>query len=126
MAKGGKRAAGVSNAPHGSRSRYKFGCRCKRCFTAERDYNRFWQIQKRYGITREQYEALLEKQGGVCAICEREHKDLGAKDFSVDHCHKTGRVRGLLCHQCNSAIGFLQENPIIFARAVRYLAAVDD
>ena len=58
-----------------------------------------------YGITQEDYNLLLEKQDGKCAICKRPPKE--GKILCVDHCHGTGKVRGLLCHGCNTAIGKL-------------------
>lgn len=78
---------------------------------------------KKYGITSEEYSLMLERQSGVCAICftipsggRNKHRPL-----SVDHCHKTGRVRGLLCHACNSSIGLLKENIDTLKSAVKYL-----
>lgn len=61
----------------------------------ERDY------QRKYGISVEQYEAILRDQGGVCAICERPPK---TRRLHVDHDHKTGEIRGLLCYRCNRAL----------------------
>lgn len=66
-------------------------------------------IYKKYGITEQYYINLLEKQKGVCAICNKEettkHRSGTIKKLSVDHCHKTGKVRGLLCQGCNHALG---------------------
>jgi hypothetical protein len=61
---------------------------------------------KRYGITRVQYNALFKKQGGACAICE---ETLYAPH--IDHDHKTGKVRGLLCVSCNTKLVFALESP---------------
>lgn len=63
-----------------------------------RTWKRNWQLKRRYGITLEQYNALLEQQGGACAICQRVPK---AGRLHVDHDHKTKVVRGLLCYRCN-------------------------
>lgn len=60
-------------------------------------------MQQRYGITLEEYNAKLEEQGGVCAICEEECKTGGRLD--IDHSHLTGEVRGLLCRRCNLRLG---------------------
>jgi hypothetical protein len=63
-------------------------------------------LKSHYGITLEQYDALLEEQGGVCAICgERPEKHL-----CVDHCHETGTVRGLLCKRCNFGLGYYKDD----------------
>lgn len=68
-----------------------------------------------YGLTVERFNTMLAKQGGVCAICQ---KSAGA---CVDHCHITGKVRGLLCAKCNSAIGFLNDDFATLIRAVDYI-----
>jgi len=76
---------------------------------------------KQYGLDMEQFSALADLQGRRCAICDRPEAEM-TRGFHVDHDHETGRVRGLLCLQCNSAIGLLQEDPSLFARAVAYLS----
>ena len=55
-----------------------------------------------------------------CAICSISKKDNG-KDLAVDHCHSTGKIRGLLCNKCNPAIGFLQDSPEIAKNALEYI-----
>jgi len=72
-----------------------------------------------YGITIAQYDAMLARQGGVCAIC-RKHR---GKTLCVDHCHVTGKVRGLLCRKCNAAIGFFEDDPRIARAGAAYLEA---
>jgi hypothetical protein len=71
----------------------------------------------KYGLPKGGFELLVELQQGRCAICQGQF-DLRLR---VDHCHSTGRIRGLLCANCNSGIGLLQESPEIFAAAARYL-----
>ena len=73
-----------------------------------------------FGITAGQYGALFAAQGGVCAICGR--PPVG-KRLAVDHNHETGAVRGLLCSNCNRALGLLQDDESVVASAARYLAA---
>lgn len=73
---------------------------------------------KRYGISREAQELLLEQQGHLCALCRRPP---GKKRLSVDHDHKTGHVRGMLCSPCNTALGSLQDSPELCERAAKYL-----
>lgn len=71
------------------------------------DYQRRWNWLKRYGITPEQYDEILEEQGGVCKIC----KNLPGKyRLHVDHDHETGKVRGLLCVTCNSRLEWTVEH----------------
>ena len=67
------------------------------------------QVLRQHEITLEQYQAILDGQGGVCAICAR--PPVGKTRLSLDHDHKTAKLRGLLCDLCNRAIGFLQDNP---------------
>lgn len=74
------------------------------------------QLMYRYGITIEQFEELLDAQGGRCAICGD-----GNERLHVDHCHTTGRIRGLLCGKCNRGLGLLRDNPDILERGAEYL-----
>lgn len=85
-----------------------------------RDYSHEKHILETYGITSEEYASIASHQGGVCAICQRAR---GLKRrLSVDHCHKTGRVRGLLCQPCNKhVLGHLRDDPAAFQRAIAYL-----
>jgi Recombination endonuclease VII len=74
-----------------------------------------------YGISLEEYAAMLAHQGGVCAICKKK-PDKG-KPLCVDHCHVTGMVRGLLCQKCNSVLAFGNDDPDILRAAIAYLQA---
>jgi hypothetical protein len=96
--------------------------RCKvdpefRAHEARRARNR--QLKHAFGITLAEYEQMLATQNGVCKICKG--PPVGRPTLAVDHCHDTGRVRGLLCSNCNTGIGCLQEKPEIFAAAIMYL-----
>lgn len=77
-----------------------------------------WRMRKKYNLTMEEFEALLIKQNGVCAIC---HFPEATTCLSVDHCHKTGAVRGLLCGDCNRAIGLFGDDPTLLESARTYL-----
>jgi hypothetical protein len=79
-------------------------------------------LKRRYGITLEQYEAMLAAQGGTCALCPTPTPG-GKGRFHVDHCHDTGKVRGLLCMRCNTGIGCLNHNTDTLLKAVAYLKA---
>jgi hypothetical protein len=87
----------------------------------------YWResfLRKRFGITLDQYNAKLSGQGGLCAICRKPgtEKRLGAiKNLAVDHCHETGKVRGLLCTACNTGIGKLMDSPEILRAAATYI-----
>ena len=81
-------------------------------------------LKRTYGITLEEYDAMLEKQGGCCAICGTDKPGSSRRNtyFSVDHCHTTGEVRGLLCHQCNTALGLIKDNPDTLTNMITYLS----
>lgn len=72
---------------------------------------------RKYGLTPVDYAALLAAQGGVCALCGSTQ----GRRLVVDHCHETGRVRGLLCTACNGALGKLGDTPEALLRVVAYL-----
>ncbi len=76
-------------------------------------------LQRKYGITQAQYDALLAKQGGGCAICGRQPAE--KISLHVDHEHSTSRIRGLLCFRCNNALGDLGDDVAHLQRAIAYL-----
>lgn len=75
------------------------------------------ELLKKYGLTIEAYDALLVKQGGTCGICGA----VTEKNLHVDHCHATGAVRGLLCPNCNKALGLMADDPKRLRSAAAYL-----
>lgn len=77
-----------------------------------------YRVQKRYGIAADVYEAMVIEQDGKCAICRQPDP---RRLLSVDHNHKTGKVRGLLCHSCNVMIGHAKDNPTLLETAAAYL-----
>lgn len=62
---------------------------------------------------------MIEYQGGKCALCEEQC--LTERELAIDHCHKTGKIRGLLCNRCNMALGAFQDNPLLLEKAIYYL-----
>lgn len=91
---------------------------------AGRIHELFMTRLSRYGLTLDQYHAMAERQDFGCAICQREPKKVVAHSidgFHVDHCHETGRVRGLLCPPCNQGLGLIQN-----AETLRSAAAYVD
>lgn len=78
-------------------------------------------LKAKYGLTVDGYEAMLAAQGGRCAICRRRPRD--GQALHVDHDHRTGQVRGLLCFTCNAALGQLHDAPELVRRAATYLWA---
>lgn len=79
---------------------------------------------KQQGInaTWDDYQALMDAQGGRCAICDRTEEEVG-RSHALDHNHDTGEPRGILCTTCNSAIGLLWDSPDVLRRALTYLEA---
>lgn len=76
------------------------------------------RIKATYNITREEYQLILAHQGGCCAICQRRPR----YRLAVDHCHRTGLVRGLLCKLCNNRLlPAARDTVAVFWRAIRYL-----
>ena len=73
--------------------------------------------QMRYGITKQQYDEMLERQQYCCAICSKTPK----KTLDVDHCHSNGEIRGLLCNSCNQALGLFKDNKQYISMAIQYL-----
>jgi hypothetical protein len=78
-------------------------------------------LKNKYGLTPEQYDAMLSSQNGVCAICFRPETSKRWTRLSVDHNHATKQLRGLLCHGCNKALGLLQESTARLNNAIEYL-----
>ena len=100
---------------------------CKKCYNKHvRDnYNpekkKGHHLKTMYGIDLEQYKIILESQNNSCAICETKTPGGNGNYFYVDHNHKTGQVRGLLCHRCNFLIGQALEDIDILKSSVKYL-----
>lgn len=79
-------------------------------------------LARSYGITGRQYAKLLHEQNGLCAICGYPKLDRRKADLAIDHSHKTGKVRGLLCTNCNNGLGLFKEDPSLIASAIAYLS----
>ena len=100
---------------------------CKKCRNIkskdhyQRNPKKYWekQIGRNFNITPKEYEDMFEKQNYRCAIC-KEYKS--SKRLTVDHCHETGKVRGLLCDSCNLGIGMFGHNTAVLESAIRFLS----
>ena len=77
-------------------------------------------LQKNYGISAADYEAIRHQQGARCAICDG--GPIGREHFDIDHDHATGNIRGLLCTNCNGGLGKFHDDPAILQSAIDYLA----
>src|SRR6266851_7644995 len=94
------------------------------CNRKQRDYyarsrGRAW-LKYTYGISVEEYDALLARQNGKCAICREKPE---GQTLCVDHCHVTGRIRGLLCRNCNVGLGNYRDDPRLMRAGAAYLEA---
>ncbi|WP_337191919.1 endonuclease VII domain-containing protein [Streptomyces sp. HUCO-GS316] len=88
---------------------------CKACRSSK---SRAGHLKRNYGLTEAERDELIASQGGVCCIC------LSAPAAHVDHCHKTGRVRGVLCFSCNAALGQFKDRPDAIRRAAAYVEGI--
>jgi hypothetical protein len=82
------------------------------------------KLKRKYGITLEQYEQMFQNQNGLCAICgktETSKNQYGIIRLSVDHCHNTKKVRGLLCNKCNFILGLCNDSIEILKNSIKYL-----
>jgi hypothetical protein len=118
-----------------TRTRRHLDTDCRKCKTARaaqwnRDHpekrratRRKWRLNVVHGLTDQQYNDILTKQGGVCAICGIAGSSPTGQLYrlGVDHDHETGENRGLLCTPCNRALGLLSDDPVRVLRAFRYL-----
>jgi hypothetical protein len=108
---------GSNRAAHDGLTAY-----CKPCHnmvgkeTRERLYggSREYHLRRRYGITGADFDAMVEAQGGTCAVCDQ-------KPEHVDHDHRTGKVRGVLCFNCNQALGNVRDDAAVLQELISYL-----
>jgi hypothetical protein len=114
----------LTEFPTSKRSRSGYLSYCKPCHLAacnksreKQGGNRNYHLRRRYGITAEHYDRMLEEQSGLCAICRERPA------AHVDHDHATGRVRGLLCFNCNQALGNFTDRRDFMLAAIAYLDA---
>ena len=127
--------------PNRSKKNYSYGVYpvCKECSSTKsrlsyikhkekrKEGIRSYHLRSKYGLSLEQFFDLVKKQNGLCACCgeKQDYKTVGKthQELYVDHCHETGRVRGLLCGRCNTGIGMLGDTLEHLRKAVTYLEA---
>lgn len=107
-----------------------YNARCKKCHGLKtqqwfkdnpekaRNIRRRTRLKSKYGISDEKYEQMFQAQNGKCALCSKSHT---RRKLNVDHCHRTGLVRGLLCDKCNLGIGLFDDNPHLLNKVKEYL-----
>jgi len=129
----------IARREHGLDNTYMAGCRCELCREAHNqfyreyrskkgfDYVRGSNLRSTFGITLQDYEGLKAAQQGRCAICGGhetvKHQRGLVNQLVVDHDHTTKKIRGLLCSNCNRAIGLLKEDVVVLHNAAKYLLA---
>lgn len=96
--------------------RYKKNCRARKSPFSQKHRT----LMAKYGISEEDYNFMLAFQNNACGICRTPQSEL-KRAMSVDHCHKTGRIRGLLCSSCNTSIGLLKDSRELMHRASRWV-----
>ncbi len=75
-------------------------------------------LRMKYGITEKEYKEIYDKQKGSCILCD---KSVPYRKLHIDHCHNTGKIRGLLCHNCNLGLGLFKDNIDVLGKAIKYL-----
>lgn len=92
-----------------------------RCIDCCKKRSRNNEIKKRYGINQLEYEKMFKSQDGKCKICNTANPGKGKSRMSIDHCHITNKIRGLLCNSCNNGLGIFKDDPDLLIRAAEYL-----
>ena len=92
---------------------------CKQCHSEPALQRHTAHLRRVFGMSQEEFVLLLEKQNGVCAICQQGCKT--GRQLAVDHDHATGDIRGLLCADCNLGLGRFQDDPKLLTKALAYL-----
>lgn len=112
-----------------AKSGFKALCRscnklkCKSYYESNKHRNKDNNLKRLYKITESEYNQMFTKQGGLCSICSRPENHMG-RALSVDHDHKTGKVRGLLCNSCNRGLGLFLDEPERLRKAASYLESI--
>jgi hypothetical protein len=99
-------------------------CQCKVCRRKRGNKETTWKygLKRHYGLSVVEYESLLVKQNGLCAICGKPQSDPRKNGrLCVDHDHDTNEIRGLLCSNCNTALGLMKDDIHRLAKAIEYL-----
>lgn len=113
---------GILCKPHDNERRHN-----SKKFLNQSDYRRDWQYRKKYGISLDEFDAFWVIFKGRCGICNKElaetqnRRGQSLNCVAVDHNHKTGKVRGLLCNACNKGLGLFYENKEILKSAIKWL-----
>lgn len=97
---------------------------CITCLQSKKFNSRRHELKNNFKITLEDYDKMHQGQNGVCAVCDKTNKAEKSgivRNLAVDHCHLTGKIRGLLCRDCNLALGFAKDSKDILLKMIGYL-----
>lgn len=103
-------------------TKHGYASNCKKCISeSNKGKNKFVALKTKYGVTPAKYNELLTTQNYNCAICNSSLLNLDNKHIHLDHCHTTGKVRGILCSYCNLGLGNFKDNIQNLKNAINYL-----
>lgn len=108
-----------SNVPYKNREKYLSAQRGY--YNEDKDAYKWRTRLYLHKITKEQFFDLLEKQSAKCALCDKEFPGIFGKDMHIDHCHDTGKIRGILCKVCNVGLGMLGDDIKGIEKALKYV-----
>lgn len=106
----------IKQCPRCGEDKHRSEFYTRRNGSGQRALCRWASLARKFGITKDSFEAMVAKQGGTCGICHKE-----TTTFDVDHCHETGIVRGLLCRRCNLLLGSVADDTAVLQNAIDYL-----
>lgn len=119
-----KQCAKVYAAAYREANKQKVLASSKRAYQKNKDHHKKRveerRLERDYGLTQEDYNTMVKNQNNRCAICDKPG-GFGLEKLVIDHCHTTGKVRGLLCRLCNNSLGGFRDKIEILKSAVRYL-----
>lgn len=93
----------------------------RKAYVYNQDSERWRRVKSTYNLTRTEYFNILSEQQGKCAICKEGQLYKTIDHLFIDHCHTTKKIRGLLCHRCNVALGLFRDDISLLSRAIKYL-----
>lgn len=111
----------LNHARYREKNRLKIRARSKKWYLENIPKARNRHLLDKYDLSLDQYNELLKSQNNMCAICSRLKPNQTTNNLHVDHCHKTGKIRGLLCDKCNRGLGFFSEDISLFQKAIEYV-----
>jgi len=111
----------VENFPVNKAATSGYDYKCSACRRKHYPYKKGSHFLSKYGISMEDYNSMIVKQQGLCAICKEVPAPVRGDSLYVDHCHTTGDVRGLLCNSCNIMLGMAKDNIETLRKAIDYL-----